>query len=227
MYGSLLPIKSKRIMKHQYRLRICSLNRNIRMKSSASIEGSATKTYKNQPAQSKGNTIRREGRRMEISKKLAEAMNDQINYELYSGYIYLSMAAWFEEKNLDGMAQWMKSQANEEYAHALKFWDHIVERGGRVLLTTIEAPKTKWTSPLEAWEDAYQHERKVTERIFKIGKIAEKEGDRSATPLLQWFYNEQVEEEEQTMNVRDKLKMIGDATGALLMLDAKLGQREG
>jgi ferritin len=164
---------------------------------------------------------------MKISKKLADAINDQINYELYSGYIYLSMAAWFEDQNLDGMAHWMKNQASEEYTHALKFWDHIVERGGRVLLTTIEAPKTEWTSPLEAWEDAYQHERKVTERIFKIGKIAEKEGDKSATPLLQWFYNEQVEEEEQTMNVRDKLKMIGDATGALLMFDAKLGQREG
>ncbi len=164
---------------------------------------------------------------MEISKRLADAMNDQINYELYSGYICLSMAAWFEEQNLDGMVHWMKSQANEEYTHALKFWDHIVERGGRVLLTTIEAPKTEWTSPLEAWEDAYQHERKVTERIFKIGKIAEKEGDKSATPLLQWFYSEQIEEEEQTMNVRDQLKMIGDATSALLMLDAKLGQREG
>jgi ferritin len=164
---------------------------------------------------------------MEISKKLADAMNDQINYELYSGYIYLSMAAWFEDQNLDGMAHWMKSQANEEYTHALKFWDHIIERGGRVLLTTIEAPKTKWTSALEAWTDAYQHEQKVTERIFKIGKLAEKEGDKSATPLLHWFYNEQIEEEEQTMKVRDQLKMIGDATNALLMLDAKLGQREG
>ena len=164
---------------------------------------------------------------MKISKKLADAINDQINYELYSGYIYLAMAAWFENQNLDGMAHWMKSQANEEYAHALKFWDHIVERGGRVLLTTIAAPKTEWTSPLEAWTDAYQHEKKVTERIFKIGKIAEKEGDKSATPLLQWFYNEQIEEEEQTMKVRDQLTMIGDTTNALLMLDAKLGQREG
>ena len=163
---------------------------------------------------------------MEISKKLVDAINDQINYELYSGYIYLSMAAWFEEQNLDGMAQWMKKQAKEEYEHAMKFWDHVIDRGGRVILKAIEAPKTEWDSPLEVWKDACLHEMNVTKRIFKIGKIAEKEDDRSATPLLQWFYDEQVEEEEQTMKVRDQLKMIGDSTNALLMLDSKLGQRE-
>jgi ferritin len=163
---------------------------------------------------------------MEISEKLAGAINDQINYELYSGYIYLSMAAWFEEQNLDGMAHWMKVQAGEEYEHAMKFWDHVVDRGGRVLLKAVEAPKSEWGSPLEAWEDAYEHEKKVTARIFKIGEIAEEEGDKSARPLLQWFYDEQVEEEEQTMKVRDLLKMIGDATNALLMLDSRLGQRK-
>ena len=163
---------------------------------------------------------------MKISKSLVDAINDQINYELYSGYIYLSMAAWFEEQNLDGMAQWMKTQAKEEYEHAMKFWDHVVDRGGRVILKAIEAPKTKWDSPLEVWEDAYQHEMKVTKRIFKIGKIAEKEGDKSASPLLQWFYDEQVEEEEQTMKVRDQLKIIRDSTNALLMVDSKLGKRE-
>ncbi len=163
---------------------------------------------------------------MKISKSLVDAINDQINYELYSGYVYLSMAAWFEEQNLDGMAQWMKTQAKEEYEHAMKFWDHVVDRGGRVILKAIEAPKTKWDSPLEVWEDAYQHEMKVTKRIFKIGKIAEKEDDKSASPLLQWFYDEQVEEEEQTMKVRDQLKVIRDSTNALLMLDSKLGKRE-
>jgi len=163
---------------------------------------------------------------MKISKSLVDAINDQINYELYSGYVYLSMAAWFEEQNLDGMAQWMKTQAKEEYEHAIKFWDHVVDRGGRVILKAIEAPKTKWDSPLEVWEDAYQHEMKVTKRIFKIGKIAEKEDDKSASPLLQWFYDEQVEEEEQTMKVRDQLKVIRDSTNALLMLDSKLGKRE-
>ena len=163
---------------------------------------------------------------MEIGKKLVDAISDQINYELYSGYIYLSMAAWFEKQNLDGMAQWMKKQAKEEYQHAMKFWDHVVDRGARVILKAIEAPKTEWDSPLEVWEDAYQHEINVTKRIFEIGKIAEKEGDKSATPLLQWFYDEQVEEEEQTMKVRDQLKMIGDSTNAMLVLDSTLGQRE-
>jgi ferritin len=163
---------------------------------------------------------------VKISKKLSEEINNQINYELYSGYIYLSMASWFEEHNLDGMAHWMKVQAKEEYEHAMRFWDHIVDRGGRVFLTTIEEPKKDWKSALEAWEDAYQHEMKVTKRIFKIGQIADEEGDRSAIPLLQWFYNEQVEEEEQTMKVRDLLKLIGDKTNALFMLDTRLGQRE-
>lgn len=163
---------------------------------------------------------------MEISKKLSDAINNQINFELYSGYIYLSMASWFQENNLDGMAKWMKIQAGEEYEHAMRFWDHVVDRGGRVILETIKAPKAEWQSPLDAWGEAYEHEKEVTRRIFEIGDIAEKEGDKSATPLLQWFYEEQVEEEEQTMKVRDVLEMVGDARNALLMLDSKLGQRE-
>ena len=163
---------------------------------------------------------------MEISKELADAINDQINYELYSGYIYLSMSTWFEENNLDGMAHWMKIQAKEEYEHAMRFWNHVTDRGGRVVMKAIEAPKIDWTSAHEAWSDAYEHEKKVTARIFKIGEIAANEGDKSAEPLLQWFYDEQVEEEEQTMKVRDLLKKVGDHVGALYMLDAKLGQRE-
>ena len=162
-----------------------------------------------------------------ISKELTDAINDQINYELYSGYIYLSMATWFEEQNLDGMAHWMKIQANEEYEHAMRFWNHITERGGRVILTAIEAPETEWKNPLEAWDVAYRHEINVTKRISKIGDLAQKEGDKSATPLLQWFYNEQIEEEEQTLKVRDLLTRIGDSTNTLFLLDAKLGQREG
>lgn len=163
---------------------------------------------------------------MEISKELQEAINDQINFELYSGYIYLSMAAYFESINLTGMAEWMKIQASEEYGHAMRFWKHVTDRGGRVTLKSIEEPTTKWESPLAAWETAHEHEKIVTERIFKIGKLAEKVGDKSAIPLLNWFYNEQVEEEEQTQRIANLLQMIGDAKGALFMLDAKLGQRE-
>ena len=163
---------------------------------------------------------------MEISKELQDAINDQLNFELYSGYIYLSMAAYFESLNLNGMAHWMKIQAAEEYAHAMRFWTHISDRGGRVVLTEIKAPAPEWDSPLAAWENAYEHEKIVTERIFKIGKLAEKLGDKSAIPMLNWFYDEQVEEEEQTSRIADLLKQIGDNKGALFMLDGRLGQRE-
>jgi ferritin len=162
---------------------------------------------------------------LEISKELTEAINDQINYELYSGYIYLSMASWFEEQNLDGMAHWMKVQASEEYEHAMRFWKHVTDRGGRVVLKAIEEPKTSWSSPVEPWEDAYQHELKVTARIIKMGELAASLGDKSAEPMLAWFYDEQVEEEEQTMKVRDLLKKVGDHIGALYQLDAHLGSR--
>jgi ferritin len=163
---------------------------------------------------------------MEISKELQDAINDQINFELYSGYIYLSMAAYFESINLSGMAHWMKIQAGEEYEHAMRFWKHLTDRGGRVILTDIKGPTTEWNSPIAAWENAYEHEKIVTKRIFKIGKLAEKIGDKSVIPMLNWFYDEQVEEEEQTQRITDTLKMIGDQKGALFMLDGKLGQRE-
>ncbi|MFX1319157.1 MAG: ferritin [Promethearchaeota archaeon] len=162
---------------------------------------------------------------MEISDDLENAMNDQLNFELYSGYIYLSMAAYFEDKNLLGMAHWMKVQAGEEYKHAMRFWTHISDRGGRVKLTEIKAPEIDWESPLNAFLTAYKHEKLVTDRIFKIGKLAEKLEDKSAIPMLNWFYNEQIEEEEQTKRIALLLKEIGDNKGALLMLDAKLGQR--
>jgi ferritin len=163
--------------------------------------------------------------KLEISKELTEAINDQINYELYSGYIYVSMASWFEEQTLDGMAHWMKIQASEEYEHAMRFWNHVTDRGGKVVLKAIEGPKTEWSSPHEAWSDAYEHELKVTARIIKIGELAASLGDKSAEPMLSWFYDEQVEEEEQTMKVRDLLEKIGDNVGALYQLDAKLGSR--
>ncbi|MFP3950554.1 MAG: ferritin [Candidatus Bathyarchaeia archaeon] len=163
---------------------------------------------------------------MEISNDLTEAINEQINFELYSGYVYLSMASWFEDNNLDGMAHWMKLQADEEYEHAMLFWDHVVDRGGKVILKEVKGPKTEWESPLEAWQDAYEHELEVTERIYNIGEMAEEQGDKATMAFLKWFYDEQVEEEEQTMKVRDLLEMIGDSKNALLRLDEKLGQRE-
>ena len=127
---------------------------------------------------------------MEISNELASIINDQNQYELYSGYIYLSIAAWFERNNLDGMTHWMKIQAKEEFVHAMRFLKHIVDRGGKIVLESIEKPKTERGSPLEAWKDVYQHEMKVTKSIFKIGESADKEGNKSVTPLFHRFYNE-------------------------------------
>jgi ferritin len=163
---------------------------------------------------------------MEISKELQDAINDQINFELYSGYIYLSMATWLEEQNLAGMARWMEMQAEEEYEHAMKFYKFVFDRGGRVTMKSIAGPKTEWESPLAIFEDAYGHEKEVSKRIYDIGEMAEKEGDKATESFLKWFYDEQVEEEEQTARIRDLLKMIGDSVPALMQLDARLGARE-
>lgn len=163
---------------------------------------------------------------MEISKVIQDAINDQINFELYSGYIYLSMATWLEEQNLAGMAKWMAMQAEEEYEHAMRFYKFVFDRGGRVTMKPIEGPQTEWESPLAAFEDAYEHEKKVSKRIYNIGEMAEKEGDKATQSFLKWFYDEQVEEEEQTARIRDLLKKIGDSVPALFQLDAKLGARE-
>ena len=123
------------------------------------------------------------------------------------------------------MAHWMEFQVQEEYAQAMRFYRHVVERGGRVILKEIRAPKTKWSSLLEVFEDALVHESEVTRRIHKIGEIAEEEGDRAAQSMLSWFYDERVEEEAQIGEIRDLLKMIGDNLAALLHIDAKLGAR--
>lgn len=162
---------------------------------------------------------------MEISQELVDAINDQINFELYSAFIYLSMATWFEENSLDGMAHWMEVQYQEEFDHTMRFYRHLTERGARVILKTIEGPKTEWESAHAIFADAYHHELLVTERIYKIGGIADKLGDRSTQTMLNWFYNEQTEEEKNTMEIRDKLKLIGDSIPALMQLDAQLGAR--
>jgi len=162
---------------------------------------------------------------MEISQELVDTINDQLNFELYSAFLYLSMGTWLEEQNLSGMAAWMEIQYQEEFAHAMRFYRHLTERGARVTLKQIDAPKTEWTSAHEVFAEAYHHETIVTERIYKIGDIADKLGDRSTQSMLTWFYNEQTEEEAKTMELRDKLKLIGSSIPALLQLDAQLGAR--
>jgi ferritin len=160
-----------------------------------------------------------------LSKKMESALNGQLNAELFSSYLYLSMAACFESTNMQGMAKWMKVQAKEEEGHAMRFFDHVVDRTGRVKLAAIEAPETEWASPLAAFEAAYAHEQKVTGLINELVKQAEGESDTATRAFLQWFVTEQVEEEKSVDEVVQKLRMVKEAAPALLMLDAVLGKR--
>ncbi len=163
---------------------------------------------------------------MILSKKLENAINKQINAELWSAYLYLSMSAYFESKNLSGFAHWMKVQAQEEVAHAMRFYNHIVERRGRVLVSAITAPPTTWKSPSQVFDEAFKHEQKVTVMIENLANIAAAEKDYAATSMLKWFHDEQVEEELQTDTIVQKLKMIGPSTGTLFMLDHELSKRK-
>jgi ferritin len=160
-----------------------------------------------------------------IGKKLEEAINKQINAEFYSAFLYLSMAADFESKNFTGFAQWLSVQAKEEQAHAMKFYKHLVERGGKVRLSAIAAPKTDWTKPLEAFTEAYEHEKKVTAMIYSLVELAEAEKDYAARSMIQWFVDEQVEEEANSSRIMEQLKLIGDSTNGIFMLDHRLGKR--
>ena len=161
-----------------------------------------------------------------INEAMRDAMNQQIQAELYSSYIYLSMAAYYESLNLPGFAHWMRLQSQEELEHAMKFFDHINERGGRVELLAIDAPPAEFESPVAAFRMAYEHERKVTRLIHDLYKLAIEQNDFPALSMLQWFVDEQVEEENSTLAVVEKLEMIGDNKMGLFMIDRELGQRQ-
>ena len=160
-----------------------------------------------------------------INKKMQDAFNKQINEEMYSSYLYLSMAAYFEALSFPGFAQWMKAQSQEEWFHAMKFYNHIVERGGKVELFAINEPKKKWESPLNAFEDSLNHEKHISGCIDKLMDLSIEEKDYASRSLLTWFVDEQVEEEASVGEVVDKLKLIGEHDHLLLMLDKELGQR--
>ncbi|MEM4756226.1 MAG: ferritin [Candidatus Woesearchaeota archaeon] len=162
---------------------------------------------------------------MEIKKAMQDAFNAQINKEFGAAYLYLSMAAYFEQRGLSGFAKWMKHQAQEELSHGMKCFTHIVERGGTVKLTAIDAPKQTWKSATDAFTDAYNHEKKVTASISELYTLAQKEGDYSALPLLHWFLEEQIEEEANTKAVLDKLALV-DGQPSLYLLDKELGKRK-
>ncbi|MBW2651990.1 MAG: ferritin [Deltaproteobacteria bacterium] len=160
-----------------------------------------------------------------IKEKIQDALNEQINAELYSSYLYLSMSAYFESINLKGFASWMRVQTQEELVHAMKFYDYLIERGGKVVLSSIESPPTEWPSPLAIFENAYQHEQKVTGLINELVDLAIAEKDHATNIILQWFVSEQVEEEASADEVVQKIKLMGDARGGIFMLDRELAQR--
>lgn len=160
-----------------------------------------------------------------LSAKMQEALNAQINAEYYSSYLYLSMSAYCREMNLDGFASWLRIQADEEMIHAMKIYDFVFERNGRVALTAIDAPPTEWESPLAVFEATFAHEQHVTALINKLVDLAIAESDHATNSFLQWFVNEQVEEESSADAVLQKLKLLANAPGGLFMLDRELGLR--
>lgn len=161
-----------------------------------------------------------------ISKKMEEAINRQINEEMYSAYLYLSMAAYFAELNLMGFHHWLFVQYHEELEHAEKFYKYLIERGGKVSLLAIKEPDRTWKSPKEAFEAVLKHEQHITGKINELVDLAEAEKDRATFAMLQWFVNEQVEEEAHAQEIVAKLEMIGDHKQGLLMLDHELAQRK-
>ena len=160
-----------------------------------------------------------------LNQKVQDAINDQINAELYSAYLYYSMAAYFESLSLKGFSHWMRVQALEEMTHVQKFFSYIYDRAGQVVMKPIEAPPAKWASPLAVFEDAYAHEVKVTALINKLMDLALAESDHASCNFLQWFVGEQVEEEASADEVIQKLMLVEKTEGGLFLLDQEMDKR--
>ena len=160
-----------------------------------------------------------------MNKKIEDAFNDHLNAEFFSSYLYLSMANYFTARNLEGMASWMQIQTEEERLHGVKFLDFINDRGGRVILKQIDQPEVEWSSPLAAFQEAYEHEILISRKIDKLIDLAIAESDHASNTFLQWFVTEQVEEEATALAIVEKLKLIGDNPTGMLIVDQQLGQR--
>ena len=158
-----------------------------------------------------------------INEKIQTALNDQINAEFGAFYTYLSMSAYFEAENLPGFAAWMHNHAREEQVHAMKIYGFINERNGRVQLKALEGPTTSWNSTVAVFEDALRHEQKVTRLINELVDLSIKENDHATHSFLQWFVDEQVEEEAIVDKVLQDLKRVGDSQLAVFMIDRELG----
>ncbi len=160
-----------------------------------------------------------------LKPKMEEALNKQINEEMYSSYLYLSMSAYFESVSLTGFASWMKIQSAEEYAHAMKIYTYIIQKGGRAKLSAIAEPKQSWDTPLNVFEDTLKHEQHITACIDELVNLALELKDHATNNFLQWFVTEQVEEEANATKIIDDLKMIGNNNHGIFLLDRELGQR--
>lgn len=160
-----------------------------------------------------------------LSDKMGKALNDQVTAEFYSSYFYLSMHSYFESKNLAGFAHWMRFQAQEEMMHGMKLYDYINERGGKIVLQTIEQPPAEWDSVLDVFEKVFAHEQKVTAMINNLVDIAIAERDHASNGFLQWFVSEQVEEESNVGGIVNKLTMVQNDSAGLFVMDQELGKR--
>ncbi len=162
-----------------------------------------------------------------LSKKMEKALNAQVGAEMFSSNLYLAMALDFEAKNLKGFGHWLRVQAKEEMGHAMRIVDHLLERGARAVVPALDAPPAAWKSPQAAFDQVLAHEIKVTGMINDLVDLAAAEKDHATGAFLQWFVNEQVEEEAQSVEIVETLKMIGESKGQLFMLNHQLGKREG
>lgn len=161
-----------------------------------------------------------------IKEKNEKALNKQLNEELYSSYLYLAMSAWFESENLSGFAKWMKIQSQEEYGHAMKIYDYILQLDGKVTLDKIDSPKNSWKNPIDVFEETYEHEKKISLSINEIVDAAYADKDYATIHFFQWFIGEQVEEESTAFKIFEKLKVIGlNNQNGLFYLDRELGYR--
>jgi ferritin len=156
---------------------------------------------------------------------MLKALNAQINHELYSSYLYLSMSAHFQSVNLPGFAHWMALQSKEEYEHAMKIFNYITEHNGRVVLDAIDKPPTEFQKPLNVMKQVLEHEKKVSGLINRLYDLAVSEKDYPTQVMLQWFITEQVEEEKSASDIIEQLKMVGDVPAGLILLDRQLGSR--
>ncbi|MBL9178225.1 MAG: ferritin [Verrucomicrobiaceae bacterium] len=164
---------------------------------------------------------------MTLNPKLSKLLNEQINNELSSSYIYLAMAAWFEQTPYSGFAQWMFTQSREENMHALKFYQYVVDRDAKVELQPVAKPKASFKSPLDVFEHSLRQEQEVTRQINVLFEVAEQVKDHAAKNLLLWFLNEQMEEEKTVREMLERLKLAGNDPASLLVLDREAGSRKG